>query len=203
MALNPFQMPTVAPDLILASTSHYRRTLLERLGIAFRCVAPRIDEDAAKAETAEPAALAERLACAKAEAVAARFPRSVVIGCDQVAAIDGEPLGKPGTTERAADQLSRLAGRTHELLTAVCVLRGDERRSHLDRTRLTMRPLSRAALSRYVTLDDPTDCAGSYKIEAAGVALFERIETADFTAITGLPLIAVVAILKEFGIDVP
>ena len=193
----------MAPDLILASTSPYRRALLERLGIAFRCVAPGVDEDTAKAETSDPAALAERLACAKAEAVAARFPQSVVIGSDQVAAVDGDVLGKPGDRERSVDQLSRLAGRTHDLITAVCVLRGGERRTHLDRTRLAMRPLAREAIIRYVMLDDPTDCAGSYKIESAGIALFERIETADFTAITGLPLIALVAMLKEFGIDVP
>ncbi|HEX6986695.1 MAG TPA: nucleoside triphosphate pyrophosphatase [Planctomycetaceae bacterium] len=195
----------MSPDLILASTSPYRRALLERLGVAFRCVPPGVDEDAMKRETADPVRLAERLAAAKADAVAARFPEAVVIGSDQLAAIDGEVLGKPGTPDRAVDQLERLAGRTHELVTAVCVLRRSDgaRRAHVDRTRLSMRPLSREELARYVALDAPTDCAGAYKIESAGIALFERIETEDFTAITGLPLIATVRMLREFGIAVP
>lgn len=192
-------------DVVLASTSPYRRALLQRLGLPFRCVAPGVDEDAFKREITDPATLALRLAVAKAESVAARFPGSVVIGSDQLAAIDGDILGKPGTTGDAAVQLERLAGRTHELVTSLCVLRQSDglRRTHTDRTRLTMRPLSRDELARYVALDDPTDCAGSYKIESAGVALFHRIETDDFTAITGLPLIALSRLLRDFGISVP
>lgn len=192
-------------DLILASTSRYRRALVQRLGVPFRCVAPGVDEDAVKREVADPIALAERLAAAKAEAVAATSPQAVVIGSDQLATIDGEVLGKPGTRDAAVAQLERLAGRTHELVTAVCVLRKTDGivRTHTDRTRLTMRPLAREQLARYVGRDDPIDCAGSYKIESAGIALFERIETEDFTAITGLPLIALVRMLRDFGIDVP
>jgi septum formation protein len=192
-------------DLILASTSPYRRTLLERLGLPFRCVAPGVDEAAFKQEITDPAALALRLAVTKAEAVATRFPDSVVIGSDQLAAIDGDILGKPGSPSAAVAQLERLAGRTHGLVTAVCVLRHSDGlcRTHTDRTRLTMRPLSHDELTRYVALDDPTDCAGSYKIESAGVALFERIETDDFTAITGLPLIALARLLRDFGISMP
>jgi septum formation protein len=164
-----------------------------------------VDEDAHKREPADPVALAERLAAAKAEAVAARFPHAVVIGSDQLAAIDGDILGKPGTPENAVAQLARLSGRTHELVTAVCVLRQADgaRRTHTDRTRLTMRPLTRDELSRYVALDAPTDCAGSYKIESAGIALFDRVETDDFTAVTGLPLITLTRLLRDFSIAIP
>jgi septum formation protein len=192
-------------ELILASTSRYRRTLLERLGLAFRCEAPGVDEEAIQRLSSEPVALAQRLAFEKAAAVASRFPDAIVIGSDQLATIDGEILGKPGTIEKAVEQLERLAGRTHELITAVCVMRiaDGQHREHTDVTRLTMRPLDRDAFSRYVALDRPTDCAGSYKIEAAGVSLFAKIETDDFTAITGLPLIATVRMLEELGIQTP
>src|SRR5690606_11458302 len=133
--------------------------------VPFRCVAPNVDEDAVKHQFADPIALAERLAAAKAEAVAARFPSAVVIGSDQLATIDGDVLGKPGSSEAAVAQLGRLAGRTHELVTAICVIGPGGRRRHTDITRLTMRPLLHDELVRYVTLDSPTDCAGSYKIE--------------------------------------
>ncbi|MGC1272703.1 MAG: Maf family protein [Planctomycetaceae bacterium] len=204
MTLDELAFPMTS-DLILASTSPYRRALLDRLGIPFRCVAPDVDEDVVKCEIADPIELAERLAVAKAEAVADRFPDAVVIGSDQLAMLDGDILGKPGNADRAVDQLKRLAGRTHELITAVCVLRTSDasRRIHIDRTRLTMRSLSRNEFARYVALDSPIDCAGSYKIESAGIALFERIETDDFTAITGLPMIALTTILREFGIELP
>ncbi|MBA3312796.1 MAG: Maf family protein [Planctomycetota bacterium] len=195
----------MASELILASTSPYRRALLERLGVTFRSEAPGVDEDAVKHAESDPVRLAERLASAKAEAIAERFPNAIVIASDQLATIDGEVLGKPGTARKAVEQLERLAGRTHELVTAVCVLRLSDgvRHLHTDRTRLTMRSLSRDALERYVALDTPLDCAGAYKIESAGIAMFDRIETQDFTAITGLPLIAVVRMLGEFGVRVP
>lgn len=193
------------PDLILASTSPYRRELLERLGVPFRCVSPGVDEDVVKQQVPDPTALALQLAIAKARAVANQYPNAVVIGSDQLATFDNHILGKPGLHERAIEQLEQLRGRTHELLTAVCITRLCDNRqlTHLDRTSLTMRPLNRFELERYVTLDKPTDCAGAYKIEASGIALFEKIETADFTAITGLPLIAVVTMCRDFGIAVP
>jgi septum formation protein len=195
----------MAADLILASTSPYRRALLERFHIRFRSVPPGVDEEAVKREVADPVALAERLAAAKAEAVAAAFPDAIVIGSDQLATIDGDVLGKPRTAESAVVQLERLSGRTHELVTSVYVLRKADgiRRAHTDRTRLTMRRFTREQLTRYVAADNPTDCAGSYKIESSGIALFERIETEDFTAITGLPLIALLRVLRDFGIDLP
>lgn len=194
-----------SPELILASTSPYRRALLERLRRPFRCEAPGVEEEAFQQLLTDPVALAQRLAREKAVAVAQRSPNAIVIGSDQLATIDGEILGKPGTMENAVAQLERLAGRTHELVTAVCVMRLADgmTREHTDVTRLTMRPLDRAALNRYVASDAPTDCAGSYKIESAGISLFAKIETADFTAITGLPLIALVEMLRAFGVAVP
>ena len=188
-------------ELVLASTSRYRAALLERLQIPFQSVAPDVNEAEVKDALGDPLEIAEQLAAAKAVSVAERFPDAIVIGSDQVATIDGRILDKPGGVEGAIEQLGFLSGRAHELITAVCVVRriDGEVRTHVDRTRLTMRPLSRGEIARYVALDVPLDCAGSYKIESAGIALFERIATEDFTAITGLPLMAVVRILREFG----
>lgn len=192
-------------DIILASTSVYRRTLLERLGLTFRCEAPGVDEAVVQQLLNDPLAIAEQLAFAKASAVAERFPQAIVIGSDQLATIDGEVLGKPGARQKAEEQLARLSGRTHELITAVCILRVADgtRLTHTDRTRLTMRALKHDEISRYVALDRPLDCAGAYKIEAAGIGIFSHVDTEDFTAITGLPLMAVVRMLNELGVSVP
>ncbi|WP_205679137.1 Maf family protein [Aquisphaera insulae] len=190
-------------DLVLASTSPYRRELLARLGIPFRCVPPPFDESAFPREGLAPRALAERLAEEKARSVAAIEPDAVVIGSDQLVAIDGEVLGKPGTPDRAIDQLARLSGRTHELLTAVVVTSAGGVERYLDRTRMTMRALDRAAIERYVAADRPLDCAGSYRLEDRGIALFEAIEGEDYTAIVGLPLIRLVTTLRGLGFLVP
>ena len=190
-------------ELILASTSPWRRELLARLGLPFTCEDPAVDEDAWKSRLSDPRELAITLAREKARAVAARHPQSVVIGGDQLACIDGTILGKPGTAERAVEQLAQLAGRTHELITAICVCHGGQTLEHLDVTRLTMRPLDRAALGRYVAADNPTGCAGSYMLEQRGITLFEQIDSADHTAITGLPLIALTGLLTELGFEVP
>lgn len=189
--------------VVLASTSPYRRALLERTGLVFAQAAPDVDEDAFKARGLAPRALAEALADAKAAAVAADAPDAIVIGSDQVCTIDGQVLSKPGTAARALEQLERLAGRTHELVTAVAVRRGDEVRAHTDVARLTLRPLGRAALERYVAADRPLDCAGAYKLEERGVALFERVACEDHSAITGLPMIATLRLLRSFGVELP
>lgn len=190
-------------ELILASTSKYRRALLERLGLPFECVAPAVDEDAWKERGLAPEELARTLAREKALAVARERPAAVVIGSDQVCALGDEVLDKPGTRAVALERLGRLAGRTHRLVTAVCVARGDERLEFADVTRLSMRPLTAAQVARYVDADEPFDCAGGYKLETRGVALFERIESADQTAIVGLPLMALVAALDRFGFELP
>jgi septum formation protein len=179
--------------------------LLERLGVPFRSREPRCDESAIQREEvgAQPHRLAERLALAKASSLVGSEAHAAIIGCDQLVAFEGRVFGKPHTLARAVDQLVAMAGRTHELITALVVIRGADTFRHTDITRLRMRELSSEAIERYVAADQPVDCAGSYKLESRGIALFERIETDDHTAITGLPLIALVTILRELGFAIP
>lgn len=191
------------PDLVLASTSTYRRALLERLGVPFRAVAPLVDEEALKDPALSPVALAARLARAKAESLADVERDSVVIGSDQLVAFEGRIFGKPGDAVGATEQLLTMAGRTHELVTAVAVWHRGRTIEHTDVTTLWMRPLSREEVERYVAADRPFNCAGGYKLEERGITLFERIESADHTAITGLPLIAVTTILRGLGVAIP
>jgi septum formation protein len=192
-----------AGRLILASTSAYRRALLERLGVPFDCVAPGADEQRLPNEPAE--ALALRLARLKAEVVAASHPGCIVIGSDQVALRGPEILGKPGTVERCTEQLLQSSGGEVAFLTAVHVVdgRGSRAESHLDRTQVRFRTLEPAEVARYIAVDAPLDCAGGFKAESLGIALFERIESADPTALTGLPLIWLCGALRRAGIPVP
>jgi septum formation protein len=192
-----------APRLILASTSAYRRLLLERLRVPFECVAPEADEQRRADEPADQ--LAQRLAQQKAAVVAARHPGSVVIGSDQVAVRGTELLGKPGTVERCVGHLQQSSGQEVAFLTAVHVIDGrrDRTESHLDRTLVRFRPLGAEEIARYVAADAPLDCAGGFKAESIGIALFERIESVDPTALTGLPLIWLSGALRRAGIPVP
>jgi septum formation protein len=192
-------------DLILASTSPYRRALVERLGVPFRCVAPPVDEDALKGEMigATPRALAERLALAKAAAVAVMEPEAVVIGGDQLVSFEGSILGKPGTIDRAIAQLRSMSGRPHQLITAISVFHAGIPYAHADVTTLHFRQLTLDEIRRYVEVDLPLDCSGSYKLESRGIALFERIESADHSAIVGIPLIALTSILRSIGFEIP
>jgi 7-methyl-GTP pyrophosphatase len=192
-----------APALILASTSRYRGELLARLGVPFVAAAPDCDEDAYKSRGSSPQELAELLALKKAESLRAAHPDAAILGGDQVAAIDDVILSKPGTEAAACAQLALLAGRTHTLITAIALIAGARILCHTDVTRLTMRPLSAEQIARYVAADRPLDCAGSYKLERLGIALFSRIESADHTAIIGLPLLALTAMLGEIGIVIP
>ena len=192
-----------AANLILASTSVYRRELLARLGIPFRCVAPRFDESELSRDGKTPRAVAEALAEGKAVSIAVLEPGATVIGCDQLVALEGRILGKPGSLERAVEQLETLAGRTHELITALVVLRAGRTLRHTDVTRLRMRALTRPEIERYVKHDRPVDCAGSYKLEQQGIVLFESIESEDHSAITGLPLIRLTGLLRTLGYAVP
>lgn len=196
-------MPSNPGPLILASTSPYRREMLERLGLPFTVQNPQVDETAAKRDLADPAAVASVLALAKARAIAALHPQATVIGSDQVAAVGDLILDKPGGLDRARQQLSRMSGQTVDLWTAVAMISPDQVREHRDRTRLTMLPLSAEQIDRYLAADQPWDCAGSFRIEQRGIALFEAIETADFTAIVGLPLLAVSRLLREAGWQLP
>jgi septum formation protein len=190
-------------ELILASTSPYRRALLERLRLPFRCVAPGVDEASIQARPLDPVAMAGLLARAKAEAVAAREPGAVVLGSDQLVAFEGRVLGKPGTAEKAIEQLLAMAGREHQLVTSVAVIDPAGAEVVTDVARLRLRPLTRGEAERYVAADGPLDCAGSYKFESLGIALFDRIEAEDQTAIVGLPLLAVCRMLRARGFAVP
>lgn len=188
--------------ILLASGSRYRRDLLERLGLPFHSVSPDVDESELHASGRPPREIAALLARAKADAVAGRAPASLVIGSDQVCALDDEVLGKPGSREANVAQLVRLSGRAHRLWTAVCVQRGAQRREFMVEAVLTMRALSPERLARYVAMDQAWDCAGGYKLESGGIALFERIDCADHTAILGLPLMQLARVLEEFGFPV-
>ena len=191
------------PRLVLASTSRYRRELLERLSVPFECAASQVDETALQDEP--PQALAARLARLKAEAVAAAHPGAVVIGSDQVAVRGSEALGKPGSVERCVQQLLQSSGREVEFLTAVFVLDAAAGRSEafVDRTVVRFRSLARAEIERYVAADSPLDCAGGFKAESLGISLFDSIESADPTGLTGLPLIWLCGALRRAGIPVP
>jgi septum formation protein len=191
------------PEIILASTSPYRRQLLERLGVPFRSVPPRFDESTYPGEGLDPVTLAESLAYRKASSIVSEFPRAVIIGSDQLVSLDETIYGKPGILEKAIDQLVSMSGRTHRLITALVVLHRGMTMRHVDVTTLQMRSLDRTAIRRYLERDQPYDCAGSYKLESGGIALFERIETADHTAITGLPLIALTSVLRRIGYSIP
>ena len=194
---------TTMPDLILASTSPYRRQLLERLRVPFTCEAPGVDEEAVKRSTPEPLAVVRELARQKALAVQQRHPAAIVIGGDQAATIDGAVLDKPGTAALAKAQLQRLQGQEHQLLTAVAIAHPGGLVEFVDATFLRMRPLDAAAIERYVAAEQPLDCAGSYKIEGLGIALFQRVTGDDQTAITGLPLLRLCQELRALGVALP
>ncbi len=193
--------PLAKRKLILGSTSVYRRELLGRLRIPFSVESPHVDEAALPGET--PAALAQRLALAKAQAVAARFPEAVVIGSDQVADLDGTALGKPGEHGRAVLQLRQMSGRVVVFQTAiavVCMASGFCQQS-LAPVKVKFRELSDAEIENYLQAEKPYDCAGSAKSEGLGIALLERIDNDDPTALVGLPLIRTAALLRAAGID--
>jgi septum formation protein len=190
-------------EIILASTSIYRRELLSRLLPEFHCVAPGVDEHRFHSQGMSPDETAVRLAYEKSRAVAVRFPDAIVIGSDQLVDLDQQILGKPGSESSAVMQLLSMSGRTHRLLTAVCILSPRKQVQFVNTTTLTMRSLLTAEAECYVRRDQPLDCAGSYRIESLGISLFEKIETADFTAIMGLPLMQLSLVLRDFGVEIP
>lgn len=187
--------------LLLASTSRYRRELLERLRLPFHIARPDVNETALPGEST--AILAQRLARAKAEAIASQQPGAWVIGADQVAELDGQPLGKPGHRTGAIAQLTAMSGRQVQFRTAVCLLRDDQAFEALDTTTVRFRVLTPAEIERYVDAEQPFDCAGSFKAEGLGIVLFEAIESRDPTALVGLPLIALAGMLREAGFELP
>lgn len=191
------------PRLILASTSPYRADLLRRLKLDFDQRAPGTDEFELPDEA--PASRALRLAVAKATAAAHNQREALIIGSDQVAEIDGRILDKPGTAEKAEIQLAASSGRTVRFHTALCVLdtRNGMQHIHVDHTAVHFRTLTAEEISRYIKREQPLDCAGSFKCEALGISLFERIESTDPTALIGLPMIALARSLRECGIALP
>ena len=189
--------------LILASGSTYRRELLSRNVSSFEVQIPGVDEDAVKNSGRSPLQTACTLASMKAAAVAAKHPTAIVIGSDQLVDLNGVILGKPGTPEQCCRQLTAMSGQTHRLITAVCVQTDTHSYEFTELTELQMRPLDPAEIQRYVERDAPMDCAGSYRIEAAGIALFSAIRTTDSTAIIGLPLLRLSKILRELGVPIP
>lgn len=202
-------MPDVSPPsslvrpIILGSTSRYRRELLQRLRLPFTAAAPLIDETPLPAEA--PQQLAERLALAKARAVAAVYPDAIVIGSDQVCDLHGHALGKPGTHAKAVAQLQAMRGHSvvfHTALAVVCQHSGFCQ-SHTSRVTVQFRNLSDAEIERYLQLDQPYDCAGSAKSESLGITLLDAIHSDDPTALIGLPLIATTRLLRQAGVPLP
>ena len=197
----PSATPAARP-LVLGSTSVYRRELLSRLRLEFSVVPPEVDETPLAGEA--PAELARRLAAAKAHAVARLHPDAVVIGSDQVADLDGEPLGKPGNHVNALAQLRRMSGRTVIFQTAVSVVcAATEFAQHeLAPVRVRFRTLEQAEIEAYLQAEQPYDCAGSAKSEGLGIALLEAIDSDDPTALVGLPLIRTCRMLRAAGLRV-
>ncbi|MEW5755952.1 MAG: nucleoside triphosphate pyrophosphatase [Pseudomonadota bacterium] len=188
--------------LVLASTSPYRKELLQRLGLPFETAAPEVDESRAPGELAED--LVRRLAEQKARAVAARFPDSLIIGSDQVAVLGDTILGKPGTHERAVEQLTAASGRHVSFLTGLCLHNSRTGHSQVDMIpfHVVFRHLTPRQIEHYLRQEQPYNCAGSFKSEGLGIALFERLEGDDPTALIGLPLIRLVRMLEREGISV-
>ena len=187
-------------DLVLASTSRDRKELLARLKLPFEVDAPDVDEASRAGE--RPDARAMRLARAKADAVAPRWPTARVIGCDQVAHIDGVVLDKPGDAEHARRHLARASGGIVEFVTSLALLNTTTRRCHsaVDVCRVEFRPLSAGEIDRYVALDEPFDCAGAFRSESLGIALIKRIRGDDPSALVGLPLIQLTTLLENDGL---
>ena len=186
-------------EIILGSTSRYRQALLQRLQVPFRCETPAVTETRLAGEA--PQAMAMRLALAKAASVSARHPDALVIGSDQVATVNGAILGKPGGFAAAREQLLRCAGHSITFYTAIALLRqtSGTRLEHLEPFVVHFRQLGAAEIEAYLHKEQPYDCAGSFKCEGLGIALFERLEGADPTALEGLPLIALCRLLTEAG----
>lgn len=189
------------PELLLASSSRYRKALLERLGLNFATASPDIDES--RHDNEPPADLVQRLAREKAAKLANTQRNHLIIGSDQVASLDDRVLGKPGSVERAEQQLAELSGHTVRFYTGLALLNSatNNVQVQLDVTDVEFRILSAAEISAYVAREQPLDCAGSFKSEGLGVALFERIKTQDPAALIGLPLVRLCAMLRAEGMN--
>lgn len=201
--VNTLSLPPGLPPLILGSTSRYRRDLLARLGVPFTTQAPGVDETATLQQP--PLERAQRLALAKAEAVAAKHPEATVVGSDQLAVCKGELLEKPGTVERCREQLKWASAAAATFYTAVAVLQPERAPTlqFVDTTTVYFRALSEDEIDRYIAADHPLDCAGGFRCEGLGISLFARIVTEDPTALIGLPLIGLCRALRQCGYPLP
>jgi len=189
-------------QLILASSSSYRKALLQRLQLTFQSCSPDLDESAITGES--PEQLVKRLALEKARKVAEQYPDSLIIGSDQAAVLGDKIFGKPHTNENALKQLQQARGNSLQLMTGLCLLNSQTGDYQLDMVpfAVTMRPLSDEALRRYVEKDQPLDCAGSFKWEQLGIALFSSMQGSDVTSLQGLPLIRLIDMLNAEGVSV-
>lgn len=191
--------------IVLASTSPYRRAQLATLGIPFESTKPLYDEDQEKhkvvADFKHPHKISQHLSFKKGESVA--NAESIVVSGDQLVSFEEKILGKPGTKEKAIEQLMMMQGKTHELVTACTVFNGLDPIGILNITTISLKPMSRKQIEYYVSIDNPVDCAGSYKIEKNGIQLVDALKTDDFTAIQGLPLLALAKVFNSLNIGIP
>lgn len=187
------------PPIVLASSSPYRKALLTRLQLPFTTANPNVDESPLAHE--RPQALCERLSRAKAHALSHQYPDAIIIGSDQVASLNGRLLGKPGNRACAFEQLSCASGQSVDFFTGLCVQRSSNQLFHMAQTQVCFRRLTAAEINRYIDVETPWDCAGSFKAEGLGICLFDKISSSDPTDLIGLPLIALSRLLRELGIN--
>ena len=190
-------------QVILASTSIYRKQQLERLNTPFSTAAPDVDEEGLKSKGLDHIQLSRELSLLKARNISAEYDEAIVIGGDQVASFNGALLSKPKTKEKAFEQLKALAGNEHQLITSLAIIANDQERLHTCIATMKMRELSDEQISRYIDIDEPLYSCGSYRLEALGISLFESIDCDDYTSIIGIPLMWTAKTLTELGISVP
>ena len=193
----------MTPRIVLASSSKYRRSLLDRLRLDYSCQSPNIDESPHEGEP--PTVLCQRLAREKAQAIADTCDHHWIIGSDQVAALGNKLLGKPGNMARAIEQLSACSGNSLSFHTAVCLLdtASGNSQTAMDTTTVSFRQLTGTEIETYLTAEQPFDCAGSFKVEGLGISLFEEVNSRDPSALMGLPLISLVSMFRKWGINLP
>ena len=190
-------------EIILASTSIYRKQQLERLNVPFTTAAPNVDEDSLKSEGLDHIELSRELSLLKARDISKNNTHAIVIGGDQVASFNGKILSKPKTKEKAFEQLKVLSGNEHQLITSIAIITNDQEHLHTCIATMRMRELSDDQISRYIDIDEPLYSCGSYRLEALGVSLFHSIDCEDYTSIIGIPLMWTAETLTKLGTSVP
>jgi septum formation protein len=191
-------------EIILASSSIYRKELLAKLGLNFKCIGPDIDEDIIKSDqNLDFQEKAIKLATEKANAIFKDHPNAIIIGSDQICHNDDKIFSKSESIEKSIDILRELSGKTHYLTTAYCIRKNEKTITHINKTTLIMRELSDLQIKNYLRLDKPIDCAGSYKLELNGISLFKAVKTDDYTGIIGLPIIQLGNDLEKLGCKIP